>query len=71
MEDRRDRPVADGEDDRIFDRWVGRIPAHAVGHARALGDRLQAGQVDDLGALQGGGIRAGRRALWGGRRRSG
>jgi hypothetical protein len=36
-----------------LDRWVGQVLARPVGDVQALGDRLQAGQLADLGALQG------------------
>ena len=43
IEDRLDRPIADGRDDPIFDRWR-QILARPVGDVQALGDWLQAGQ---------------------------
>jgi len=54
IEDRLDRPIADGRDDPIFDRLAGQILARPVGDVQALGDWLQASQLNDLGALQGG-----------------
>ena len=54
VEDRADRPVADGRDDAVGDRLAGQVLAGPVGDVQALGDRLQAGQLDDLGPLEGG-----------------
>ena len=54
IEDRLDRPIADGRDDPIFDRLAGQILARPVGDVQALGDWLQAGQLNDLCTLQGG-----------------
>ena len=54
IEDRLDRPIADGRYDSILDRLAGQILARPVGDVQALGNRLQAGQLNDLGALQGG-----------------
>jgi hypothetical protein len=49
-----DGPVADARNDPIFDRLAGQILARPVGDVQALGDRLQAGQSNDLGPLEGG-----------------
>ena len=46
-------PIADGRNDPILDRLAGQILARPVGDMQSLGDRLQAGQLNDLGALQG------------------
>jgi hypothetical protein len=54
IEDRLDRPIADGRYDSILDRLAGQVLARPVGNVQALGNRLQAGQLNDLGALQGG-----------------
>ena len=43
-------------DDAVGDRLAGQILAGPVGDVQALGDRLQAGQFDDLGALEGGNL---------------
>ena len=56
IEDRLDRPIADGRDDPIFDRLAGQILARPVGDVQALGDWLQAGQLNDLCTLQGGNL---------------
>ena len=71
IEDRLDRPIADGRDDPIFDRLAGKILARPVGDVQTLGDWLQAGQLNDLPPRCRGEIRAGRPARWGGSRRSG
>ncbi|HEX9111609.1 MAG TPA: hypothetical protein VF845_09040, partial [Terriglobales bacterium] len=42
IEDRLNRPIADGRDDPIFDRLAGQILARPVGDVQALGDWLQA-----------------------------
>ena len=54
MEDVSDRPSADGRDDPLCDGLSSQIPARPVGDVQALGDRLQASQLNDLSPLEGG-----------------
>ena len=54
IEDPADGAGADGRDDAVEDGLAGQILTGPVGDVQALGDRLQAGQFDDLGPLEGG-----------------
>ena len=54
VQDPPDGAGADGVDDAVGDRLAGQVLAGPVGDVQPLGDRLQAGQLDDLGPLQGG-----------------
>ncbi len=57
-------PLADGRDDAVSDRLPGQIFAGPMGNMQALGHGLQAGQLDDLGALQRGKSRSGVPIAW-------
>jgi hypothetical protein len=57
-------PLADGRDDAISDRLPGQVFACPMGNMQALGHGLQAGQLDDLGTLQGGKSRSGVPTAW-------
>ena len=54
VEDPADRAGADRGDDAVGDGLAGQVLTGPVGDVQALGDRLQAGQFDDLGPLEGG-----------------
>jgi hypothetical protein len=51
VQDPLDRTGADGIHDAVGDSLVGQIGAGPVGDVQSLGDRFQASQFDDLGAL--------------------
>jgi len=57
-----DRPIADGWDDSLLHCLPGQILARPVSDVQPLCDRFQTSQLNDLSALEGGEIRAGRPA---------
>lgn len=64
VQDPADSPLADGWHNTVGDSLSGQIFAGPVGNVQALGHGLQAGQFDDLGALQGGKSRSGVPTAW-------
>ena len=54
VQDPTDAAGGDGRDDAVEDGMPGQILTGPVGDVQAPGDRLQAGQCDDLGLLEGG-----------------
>lgn len=60
VQDPLDRTGTDGVHDAIGDGLAGQIRAGPVRDVQSLGDRFQASQFDDLGALEGGEISWGR-----------
>ena len=54
VQDPPDGARADGVHDAVGDGLAGQVLAGPVGDVQPLGDRLQASQFDDLGALEGG-----------------
>jgi hypothetical protein len=64
MQDSAYGALADGRDDAVSDRLLGKIRTGPVGNVQAFGHGFQAGQFDDLCTLQGGKSRSGVPTAW-------